>query len=39
LCVIKIPTEKILDLDFQKTYNIFLEKIENQIDDIKALDI
>ena len=39
LCVIKIPTERILDLDFQKTYNIFLEKIEKQIDEIKALDI
>lgn len=39
LCVIKIPAEKILYLDFQKIYNIFLEKIERQINEIKALDI
>jgi hypothetical protein len=39
LCVIKIPTERILDLDFQKTYKVFLEKIEKQIEEIKALDI
>jgi hypothetical protein len=28
-----------LDLDFQKTYKVFLEKIEKQIEEIKALDI
>lgn len=39
LCVIKIPTDKILELDFIEIYRIFLEKIEKQIDLIKNLNI
>ncbi|MGM0641117.1 MAG: DUF4895 domain-containing protein [Thermotogota bacterium] len=39
LCVVKLPTEKILEVDFMEIYNLFLDKIEKQIEIIKALKI
>lgn len=39
LCVLKIPTNKILDLDFKNIYQQFLKKIEKQIKEIRSIEI
>ena len=39
LCVVKLPTYKILELDFIEIYRLFLNKIEKQIEMIQALNI